>query len=199
MMHRIAEADAVHLVDATSTEVREAVPARGPFGPGNRNDRPGPAIDCLAVTAPWLAARAPEEAVREIAEAAADPTGLGSLGRALGSGVLGSAGEEVVPELRALLGSDRRTAAGLAAGALLSRPELPEQEAEALNDEYGLWPAIDRMPGPLEMGEEGFVDLLGLATEEGSGFIEQLLVDRTEQLWKVDHPATPEVLAVARG
>ncbi|WP_017582928.1 hypothetical protein [Nocardiopsis valliformis] len=134
------------------------------------------------MTAPWLAARTPEEAVREIAEAAADPTGLGPLSRALGSGVLASAGEEVVPELRALLGSDPRTVAGLTAGALLSRPELPEEEARALNDEYGLWLAIDRMSGPLELGEDSFVDLLGLDSEEGAGFIEQLLVDRAEQL-----------------
>ncbi|GAA1108835.1 plasmid pRiA4b ORF-3 family protein [Nocardiopsis metallicus] len=146
------------------------------------------------VTVPWLAARTPQEAVREIAEAAADPTEFGPLRRVLGSGVLGSAGEEVVPELRALLGSDRRTVTALAAGALLSRPELPEEEAEALNDEYGLWLAVDRMSGPLELGEEGFVDLLGLATEEGSGAIGQLLADRADQLWKVDHPATTEVL-----
>lgn len=244
MMYHIAEAGAVRLVDATSSEVREAVLARNPFGLSTRNDQPGPAVDCLAVltplgrygvrqillrsgvpaplteevaaagaaelldmlsttppelhptlTAPWLAARTPREAVREIAEAAADPTGPGPLSRALGSGVLGSAGEEVVPELRALLGSDRRTVAGLAAGALLSHPDLPEEEAEALNDEYGLWLAIDRMSGPLELGEESFTDLLGLDSEEGSGFIGQLVVDRAEQLWKVDHPATAEVLA----
>lgn len=146
------------------------------------------------VTAPWLSARTPEDAVREIAEAASEATGTGPLLRVLGSEVLGSADEGVVPELRALLGSDRNEVVGLAVGALLSRPELPEEEAEALNDEHGLWLAIDRMSGPLELGEESFVDLLGLDTEEGAGAIEQVLLDRAEQLWKVDHPATAEVL-----
>ncbi|GAA1467099.1 plasmid pRiA4b ORF-3 family protein [Nocardiopsis exhalans] len=173
LTEEVADADAAGLLDMLSTTPPELHPT---------------------VTAPWLAARTPQEAVREIAEAAADLTGLGALRRALASGVLGSAGEEVVPELRSLLGSDRRTVTALAAGALLSRPERPQEEAEALNEEYGLWLAIDRMSGPLELGEENFVALLGLDTGEGSGPIEQLLFERGEQLWKVDHPATAEVL-----
>ncbi|WP_017582927.1 plasmid pRiA4b ORF-3 family protein [Nocardiopsis valliformis] len=52
MMHEVAEVGAVRLVDATSAEVREAVLDQNPFGPSNRSDQPGPAIDCLAVLTP---------------------------------------------------------------------------------------------------------------------------------------------------
>lgn len=56
-------------------------------------------------------------------------------------------------ELRERRYTDRSTATGLAAGALLSWEGLPEEETEALNTEYGPWLTIDMLSGPLELGE----------------------------------------------
>lgn len=147
-------------------------------------------------TAPWLAARTPAEAVREISEAAAEPTGIGSLRRALGAEVLSAAGEGVLPELRALLGSDRPTVAGLAASALLSSAEVQEEEFEALNAEHGPWLAIDMLSGPLELGEETLGSLIERAVDEDAGVAGRLLLDHMERLWQVEHPATVPVLEV---
>lgn len=161
-------------------------------------------LDALAVTppeshlaeiAPWLAGRTASQAVGEIAEAASEPTGTGAVRRAVSTTVLHEVGEQALPELRALLGSDRPTVAGLAAGALLASGALPEEEHAQLLAEYGPWLAIDMVAGPLELGgEEHLSLLLALNTDEGTGPIGQLLIDGADQLWKTDHPATVPAL-----
>lgn len=161
-------------------------------------------LDALAVTppeshlaeiAPWLAGRTASQAVGEIAEAASEPTGIGAVRRAVSTTVLHEVGEQALPELHALLGSDHPAVAGLAAGALLASGALPEEEHAQLLAEYGPWLAIDMVAGPLELGgEEHLSFLLALNTDEGTGPIGQLLLDGADQLWKTDHPATVPAL-----
>ena len=149
----------------------------------------------LAEITPWLAGRTASQAAGEIAEAASEPTGTGAVRRAVSTTVLHEVGEQALPELRALLGSDRPTVAGLAAGALLASGALPEEEHAQLLAEYGPWLAIDMVAGPLELGgEEHLSLLLALNTDEGTGPIGQLLIDGADQLWKTDHPATVPAL-----
>ncbi|RKS09570.1 pRiA4b ORF-3-like protein [Nocardiopsis sp. Huas11] len=152
-----------------------------------------------AEVAPWLAGRTPEDAVREVVEAASAPTGKGPFRRALAMRVLEAVGEPALPHLRALLTSDRPTVAGLAAGALLAAADLPEEEHSRLCAEFGPWLAIDMVAAPLEMGEDHLSVLLALNTTEDTGPIGRLLLEGADRLWRVDHPATvPALEAVGR-
>lgn len=159
-----------------------------------------PAENHLAEITPWLAGRTASEAVREVVEVASSPTGTGAVRRAVGTAILHEVGEQALPELRVLLGSDRPEVAGLAAGVLLSSRSLSEEEHGRLLTEYGPWLAIDMVAGPLELGgDEHLSFLLTLDADEGAGRIGRLVLDSTDRLWKTGHPATlPALEALGR-
>ncbi|GAB3687693.1 hypothetical protein GCM10028793_02320 [Nocardiopsis oceani] len=148
----------------------------------------------LAEIKPWVARRTGAEAVREIAEATADSTGGGAVYRALGISVLSEAGEQALPELHALLRSDRPMAAGLAAGVLLKSRSLTREEHEKLLADYGPWQAVDAAAGHLVWGEDNLVFQLTSAPGEAPDRIGELLLADTDRMWKIDHPATVPVL-----
>ncbi|WP_198659290.1 plasmid pRiA4b ORF-3 family protein [Nocardiopsis sp. FIRDI 009] len=148
---------------------------------------------------PWAAHRTPEEAVREIAEAAAAPTGHGAARRALGAMVLNSLGERTAPALRALLGSQRRTVAGLAASALLSSDVLSREEGRRMFTEHGPWMVIDTVAGPMELGEYQVSTLFALNEEADGGSIGRMVLETADDLWRVDHPqAVPALETLGR-
>ncbi|WP_017597368.1 plasmid pRiA4b ORF-3 family protein [Nocardiopsis lucentensis] len=147
-----------------------------------------------AEVTPWAANRTADEAVREIAEAAAAPTGHGAARRALGAMVLNSLGERTAPALRALLGSDRRTMVGLAASALLSSDALSREEGRRMFSEHGPWMVIDTVAGPMELGEYQVSTLFALNEEADGGSIGRMVLETADDLWRVDHPQTVTAL-----
>ncbi|MEV2278801.1 plasmid pRiA4b ORF-3 family protein [Nocardiopsis sp. NPDC049922] len=147
-----------------------------------------------AEVTPWAATRTTEQAVREIADAAAAPTGHGAMRRAMGAVVLNSLGHRTAPALRALLGSERRTVVGLAASTLLSSDVLAEEEGRRMFAEHGPWMVIDSVAGPMELGEDQVSTLFAVNEEADGGSIGRMVIETADALWRVDHPQTVSVL-----
>lgn len=147
----------------------------------------------------WAALRSVEDAVTEIAEACAEPTGDGAVRRIVASEILRGLGGPALPPVRVLLGSDRPTVAGLAASTLIGAQDLPEEEVEEVLGSHGLWFTIDSAAGLLHAGEAA---LVGALESEGTGRslpFGRLLFQSSGEVWRGDHPQTLPVLdAVGR-
>lgn len=147
----------------------------------------------------WAALRTAQEAVTEIAEACAEPTGDGAVRRIIASEVLRALGGPALPPVRVLLASDRPAVAGLAASTLIGAPDLPSEEVEEVIGSHGLWFTIDSAAGLLHTGESA---LAGALKSEGAGEglpFTRLLFQSSGEVWRGDHPQTLSVLdAVGR-
>ena len=147
----------------------------------------------------WAALRTAEEAVAEIAEACAEPTGDGAVRRIIASEVLRALGGPALPPVRVLLASDRPAVAGLAASTLIGAPDLPQAEVEEVIGSHGLWFTIDSAAGLLHTGESALAGALK-SEDPGEGLpFTRLLFQSSGEVWRGDHPQTLPVLdAVGR-
>lgn len=147
----------------------------------------------------WAALRTAAEAVTEIAEACAEPTGDGAVRRIIASEVLRELGGPALPPVRVLLASDRPAVAGLAASTLIGAPDLPPEEVEEVIGSHGLWFTIDSAAGLLHTGESALAGALK-SEDAGEGLpFTQLLFQSSGEVWRGDHPQTLPVLdAVGR-
>lgn len=140
----------------------------------------------------WASGRSIEEAVRDLAESCAEPSG--ALRRGTARSALWGLNEPTQPHVRALLGSERRTVAGWAASALLVSRDVPEAEREALVSAHEPWLTIDSLAAALHRDESRFVDHLA---GEAEGYRDPLpwgLLLDVERVRGADHPLSLTVL-----
>ncbi|KUL54651.1 hypothetical protein ADL22_03000 [Streptomyces sp. NRRL F-4489] len=133
----------------------------------------------------WLAARTPLDAARDLLAAARGDDERGPLRRLAAQQTLSLVAAEAEPALREVL--DDRYLGGLARVWLAERglPGIPEPSQEMV-----FWLTVDTIAAQLggtdEAAEAELRDLVRGLTEQHSGFF--------DAVWRVDHPATAEVL-----
>ncbi|MFI1201445.1 hypothetical protein K2224_25245 [Streptomyces sp. BHT-5-2] len=133
----------------------------------------------------WLAARTPLDAARGLLAAARGDDERGPLRRLAAQQALSLVGPEAEPALREVL--DDRHLGGLSRVWLAERalPGIPEPSQDMV-----FWLTVDTIAAQLgDTGEEAAAELselVGALTEQHSGFF--------DAVWRVDHPATAEVL-----
>ncbi|MFK0295904.1 hypothetical protein ACIQU6_36280 [Streptomyces sp. NPDC090442] len=133
----------------------------------------------------WLAARTPLDAARELLAAARGDDERGPLRRLAAQQALSLVAPEAEPALREVL--DDRHLGGLARVWLAERglPGIPEPSQDMV-----FWLTVDTIAAQLGATDDEaaaeLTELVGGLTEQHSGFF--------EEVWRVDHPATAEVL-----
>ncbi|SHL91904.1 hypothetical protein [Streptomyces yunnanensis] len=146
-----------------------------------------PEVLAQAESEQWLAARTPLDAARDLLAAARGDDEYGPLRRLAAQQTLSLVAPEAEPALREVL--DDRYLGGLARVWLAERglPDIPEPSQDMV-----FWLTVDTIAAQLGDTDDAAAaelrELVQGLTEQHSGFF--------DEVWRVDHPATAEVLEV---
>ncbi|AJC59190.1 hypothetical protein GZL_06621 [Streptomyces sp. 769] len=146
-----------------------------------------PEVLAQAESEQWLAARTPLDAARDLLAAARGDDEYGPLRRLAAQQTLSLVAPEAEPALREVL--DDRYLGGLARVWLAERglPDIPEPSQDMV-----FWLTVDTIAAQLGDTDDAATaelrELVQGLTEQHSGFF--------DEVWRVDHPATAEVLEV---